>query len=99
MGGMRTKWLGLGVVGAVVLGLGVLGYVARRPQNLAFAQAPTEEQASAEEGPISVKTINPHRSPNFKMEVKQPAYVAPYFQIDLRSRVPGPVEYLIKSIG
>jgi multidrug efflux pump subunit AcrA (membrane-fusion protein) len=57
------------------------------------------EEGSGQDGNTPVQVIKPRLDPNFTISVTQPAYVEPYYQIDLRSRVAGPVRYVSKAIG
>jgi multidrug resistance efflux pump len=109
----KKSVLGIGLVTilgiGVILGLAGSRFSRSRPNNLSsYAQAsfPVEENQDDDNtnegnGAISVKTIRPMQDPSFSVSVEQPAYVAAYYQADLRARVAGPVkpDGIIHDIG
>jgi multidrug efflux pump subunit AcrA (membrane-fusion protein) len=89
----------------LLLAAGVLvlaGAWAVRPWISGTAKGATPEGRPGEEaaaGSIPVQVVRPRLDPNFAISVTQPAYVEPYYRIDLRARVAGPVLYVSKDIG
>jgi multidrug resistance efflux pump len=54
-----------------------------------------DQEASA----IPVNVVHPRVDPNFSMSITQPAYIAPYYQADLKAQVGGVVRRVTKAIG
>lgn len=48
---------------------------------------------------IHVRTIRPRRGPDLAVSVEQPAFVAPYFRVELNAAAPGTVTFIEKDIG
>jgi multidrug resistance efflux pump len=94
----------LGIVLVVVLGIGVMlgarGFKNGRGHSTglssiaeaAFQPEEAQEDENGEGGAIAVKVIRPAQDPAFSISVEQPAYVAAYYQADLKSKVAGPVK-------
>jgi multidrug efflux pump subunit AcrA (membrane-fusion protein) len=91
--------LGLSAVGLGLIGLGLVAYFVLNHHDSARADEVGETGPGPESKPVPVPTINPRNNPNLELPQTLPAYVIPYFQIDLRSRVPGPVVGLQLAIG
>ncbi len=91
----RMKWWTVGLAVGILGGGATLAFVKLRPHVAARIQA--RKKAGSEQVPV--QTMSPPKATDFTMEVRQPAYVVPYYTVDLRSRVPGPISYLVKSLG
>jgi multidrug resistance efflux pump len=48
---------------------------------------------------VTVQVVQPRLDKDFKMTVSQPCFVAPYYRVNVESRVAGPVIYLKKDKG
>jgi membrane fusion protein (multidrug efflux system) len=59
----------------------------------------TDDEDGTGETAAPVEVIKPRHDPNFTISVTQPAYVDPYYRVDLRARVAGPVVEVTKDIG
>ncbi len=62
------------------------------------AEGNDDEPAPPDEEAV-VKTIHPKRDKNFTVTFQQLAIVRPYYQVDLRARASGVIDYLPKDIG
>jgi multidrug resistance efflux pump len=88
----------------VVLALGVAAFVvvfAVNPSGRSQAKEDTKPVSAEreEDQAVRVKVVRPRMDPSFAMTVTQPAYVAAYYQVDLRARVAGVVREVTKAIG
>jgi multidrug efflux pump subunit AcrA (membrane-fusion protein) len=96
-----TRWRIIGIIAVIgVLGVvgGVWGYRAwQRRHSVAAADRAHAPGTTAE--PIPVNVGQPRLDSSFSMNVTQPAYVEPYYRIELRARVAGPVVTIRKAIG
>ena len=103
----NTLWLRTAGFTLAVAALIVLGAFVVRPWIYDAHGAEVEQgngqgkHAEDEEGAsgVPVQVILPKLDPNLSVSVTQPAYVLPYYQIDLRARVAGPVLSVTKTIG
>jgi multidrug resistance efflux pump len=105
----KKFWLRL-VCGLGIVALSVLGVVMVRPWAATNAMGAHGEdhlttesttQSADEDQPrdIPVQVIVPKLDPNLTVSVSQPAYVIPYYQVELRARVAGPVLSITKTIN
>jgi multidrug efflux pump subunit AcrA (membrane-fusion protein) len=98
----NTSWgrtmIAVAALAVLLLGGGLLlrSYLHGNPA--VGAEFDHDEDAGAL-GSIAVDVIKPKLDPNFTMTVSQPAYVTPYYQVDLRARVAGTVLAVTKTIG
>jgi multidrug efflux pump subunit AcrA (membrane-fusion protein) len=87
----------------VLVGCLVSGGLAMRPLLGGNANGAPPEEAHLDEGDgagsITAEVIQPRLDPNFTVTVTQPADVQPYYRIDIRARVAGPVLSVRKAIG
>jgi multidrug efflux pump subunit AcrA (membrane-fusion protein) len=96
------NWVHVGFIAAfavIALLVGAKLLLARPKARNIVPATPDQPATFAEEDTITVKTIHARLDPSFTMTVTQPAYVAPYYSIDLRARVAGPVSFLVADIG
>jgi multidrug resistance efflux pump len=97
------SWVHLSFIGAFALILLLVGcklLLARgKPRGTVIAATPDQPISTTEEEVLTVKTVHARLDPSFTMTVTQPAYVAPYYSVDLRARVAGPVSHLVADIG
>ncbi|MHB1423501.1 MAG: efflux RND transporter periplasmic adaptor subunit [Gemmataceae bacterium] len=61
--------------------------------------AETKEDSEVEEAVIAVKTVHPRYDKTLTMTEKRPATVRPYFQVDLKTCVPGTVLPFSYDVG
>lgn len=57
------------------------------------------EGGSASGAPVRVRTIRPKRGPGLEVAVEQPAFVAPYYRVDLHTIASGIVSFIEKDLG
>lgn len=57
------------------------------------------EGGSASGAPVRVRTIRPKRGPGLEVAVEQPAFVAPYYRVDLHTVASGIVSFIEKDLG
>jgi multidrug efflux pump subunit AcrA (membrane-fusion protein) len=95
-------WVGKVALAAVMvvllLGAGLLARSYFNDNTGKAAEPPGGEEPESA-GTPSVDVIAPKLDPNYAMSVSQPAYVTPYYQIDLRARVAGTAEKVTRTIG
>jgi multidrug efflux pump subunit AcrA (membrane-fusion protein) len=83
---------------AAVVGAGVWGLHVWHNSPVKGAES-YEEGEHTSSAPTPVDVLAPRADSSFSMSVTQPAYVEPYYRIDLRARVAGPVMTIRKDIG
>jgi multidrug resistance efflux pump len=102
---LRLACLGLALGAAVLVGVfvvwpwlagNVLGADGEESAGGEGARKGPEDQAS---GALPVQVVAPKLDPNLTVSVSQPAYVAPYYQVELRARAAGPVVFVRKAIN
>jgi multidrug resistance efflux pump len=84
----------LGVGG--VVGAYVVHAQGQHPKGYVESPQQADKRAARESEP-HVKAVHPKRDPALVMSVRQLVSVEPYFVVDLRSRVPGVVRYVLKD--
>lgn len=89
------------VVGAILLVRPLFGSRKGRPDNPAHAvkEGDLDESDDESDHTVTLKTLYPHDDIRFVREVTAPAYVEPYYKVDLYAQVAGKVTYIEKNIG
>jgi multidrug resistance efflux pump len=96
----KKSFLGIGLAALVVVGMIVGIGASRFHRSRSNGHAAAAQDSSPEEEPqdddnpqesiVTVKIVRPTHNESFNTSVEQPAYVAAYYQADLRARVAGP---------
>lgn len=66
---------------------------------LRWQETATDTQMSADVPTVSVKTTLARRGPSLEVGVEQPAFVAPYYRVELNAQASGTVSFIEKEIG
>jgi multidrug efflux pump subunit AcrA (membrane-fusion protein) len=100
LGSQAVLRLGLILFGVLtLLGGGLAFFFAGGSEKATAGSAEKEGGGSGEAVQIAVKFVRPQHNKNFKVMLKRPADVQPYYTAPLETRVPGIVKSILPDVG